>query len=381
MGVRGQCRHHRLQVIAAVFALAVLTAPAAPCQPTPLRRSPIDPNGARDDHALQYVPEAGCPTRQWLTERIEEFLGRTFELRGTSRVRVHLRRSTAQGPEGFEAELRWRLDDRDDQRRLTDPDCTVLADASAFIIASALDPLATYQRARPLEQARVSASIETPQPDSDVPSGKAPEPERTTKPNRQATPEHVPPSTEAYDHRGAAPDEAARSLSTVPTHAFLGPAIDVRAGLSPDPILGFGLSAHLQVARFWTALGATVGVPQRSTPAGRGVELTPVVGTLDICVLLTQSQLLWPLCARVEAGAVRGEGLGVSDPTLAWLPWVGAGISTGFALDVAPNWRVSSGVGVVTPIARPRFLLSEAPIYEARRLAVTGSVGAQWRFW
>lgn len=117
--------------------------------------------------------------------------------------------------------------------------------------------------------------------------------------------------------------------------------------------------------------------PQVQTVSGRFDLLTG--GALG-CGVLGGRPLAFPLCGRVEVGAVRGRGRGaVTQSQVRWSPWAGlvasAAVSWRALRFIAPFLAVEGVVGVV----RPGFSVGTAPgtLYQMGRFGVRAWVGLE----
>jgi hypothetical protein len=302
-----------------------------------------------------------------LVKRASEFLDRAIEETEGVSYRIDV---TVQKPEvQYEAELRLDIDGHLAHRHLADPDCIVLADAVAFVVASALDPLASYERARPLAELR--SESEAPAP---APVAAESQPESDERPSGPAADEPATPKSESKPRQVSMSDESA------PLEPSVVALIEARRGITPSTAFGVGLGGRFELARFWTSVVALAYLPRDATYQAGSLGTLPTLLLLDSCFALGSGRVKWPLCARLEGGAVRGAGARVSDPRTTWLPWFAAGLSAWAAVDLDEQWRALAGFGIMGAIARPRFLLSGVNTYEADPVSISASVGAQWRF-
>jgi hypothetical protein len=297
----------------------------------------------------------GCPSEDWFLRRIEAFLGRSRKVAATRDLVIHVR--VTREADRFVGDLDWEDSSGREQRELDDPDCLVLADASAFVVASAIDPLVTYERAEPL------AEVAPSKPEG----AKAADPPLPRAPETQIEVEEAPlPRTESRP---------------IPSRLAGGPRIEGRAGLLPELALLIGATGEFTSDRARGAAAVTASLP-------RDTELSPtasanyfaLVATLEGCWIFVRGAVEIPGCVTLEGAVTRGRGRGVSDPETAWLPWVslGAGTSLRKQLDSDLAARLSANAGWV--VVGPRFTFNDVPVAEPPSWAAALAVSLEWRF-
>ncbi len=281
--------------------------------------------GLRSDpepFVLDWQAPASCPSAGEVEARIDELLA----TRSPTRTLV-VHASLVQTEAGFTAELSLQAgDDPPGVRTLGDLDCRELAEGVALIVALAVDSeLASAEPDGEATDSPPSAEVRTPGPEVI----RDPEPEPEPVPGRRL-------SLAGYALAGA-------GLRVLPSAAARLAAGVVVAG---DPWrIELGLSAWLPRriadARYqaWSVELAGCGVPR--------------VGIVE-----------FPVCARIEVGAMIGESLGPNGRRAA-APWLAA--TPGVGMIVRP--KVSRGMlgltvraDAVLPLTRPAFATDEGAL-------------------
>jgi len=333
-------------------------------------RSGEPPSGSSSSSTVrvEWSAPARCPDQRWVTGRTEAFLGRTIA-RAASTEGV-ARFDVVESAGTFSAHSRIVLGDSEQRRELSDPDCVVVADAAAFVLASAIDPGVQYSDAPPLDEA-------SPPTETDAPT--APEAQGTVA--SRATPPKAapPPRAAAIPPARATPraEPAHEPHSVTPTFGVSG---GVLVGPLPGPAARVGVGAAIAVDRFAATLAAEWALPQESFDgASPGGSYQRVGSALDVCVLALDGRLSVPLCARAEAGAVFGEGRGLSPSERATLPWVGLGGAVALSVNLGGGFAVGPHVAVTGGLVRPRFLTEGGNlVHVADEVSLAASLALSW---
>jgi hypothetical protein len=305
---------------------------------------------------VRWTPASGCPSEEWFIRRIEAFLGSSKEEAATRdfSARAVVRRE----PDGFLGQLEWENSDGREQRQLSDPDCLVLADASAFVVASAIDPLVNYERAEPLSEFAVSKPAEAnPAPEPPPP---AREPEKPSPPLPKVEP--------------------SKSLAEA-TRVALGPKVEGRLGLLPESALLLGATGEVKSGRWRGAASLTASLPRDAELAATGSAVYfAAASTLEGCRFLVDGAVEVPGCVVLEGALTRGRGQQVSAPETAWLPWVALGVGTSLALPLSDSFAARLGTNTGWVPIRPRFLFNGKPVSEPPIWSVALALSLEQRF-
>lgn len=228
--------------------------------------------------------------------------------------------------------------------------CESLVDAVGLKAALALDSLAVVER--------IDAGLDAPPAD-------APDPEPV-------------PATEP-----AAPALSSESKRRT-VRGFLRP--DGLVGLGILPGVGGGVSlaggVALPHARF--ELGSRYWFPRVAdddVDPDVGVELQLVTGDFSACVVPVLGAVELPICANASLGAIRGEGVGVSQATPRWRFYGAAGVGTGAAWAVHPRVAIWIHAQLEIPFLRHSFgITGLGEVYALGRTGGRGALGVEFRF-
>lgn len=335
----------RVSVLALVrsFVLAwhVLTAQV----PEPPASVPAD--------GVQWSAPPGCPDRAALLAGIARRLGRPLE---PGEVAVDARVARTPGPR-FAVRLRLVAGDRSELRELTAGACAPLLDATALLVVHALEAAAD----EPLPPDVVATPPQdtlTPEPPTAITPAATP----TITPTITPTPEPLAPAA-------ASPPSRAPGL-LLRVHA--GPEL----GALPEISAIVGLAVGVLWRRVRIEARGSFIAPRTGTTAQTDVRALLVAGSLHGCARLGRGALEFPLCAGLEAGALRGEAHGPTADATTLAPWLGVVLGAGVAWRLRPRlalWAALEGVGGAV---RPRFLLRDPgdDIILFRPAAVSGRV-------
>lgn len=250
---------------------------------------------------LTWNAPAECPDQQWILNRIH--------LPDALDAKLAARATVTRGPGGYTLELLTGADEEHGQRSLTASNCRELAEVTAALLSLALS-------SKPREHS------------------KSPEPTQAQAPPSQPAP----------------PSAGAESLWEL--HLGVRGAAGVLPQVSAAPLL----RGALRVSPLQVELGlhGLAPVTSESSTAARS-RYWLFSSIFAVCVIGGHG---WEVgaCAGTELGALRAEGLDVSDPRHATELW----LAPHLAGHVAVRWqRLSIGLrpGVGFPAIRPRFVI------------------------
>ncbi|MDD9939981.1 MAG: hypothetical protein OXU20_02865 [Myxococcales bacterium] len=251
------------------------------------------------------------------------------------------------------------------QRRIEGGACEEVAEAAAVAIALAMS--ATIQRgeAWPLDERDTLAEQAAP----------APPTERTDAPEARsaARPKDAPQAP--ADVVGARSQPEAGPLGM---RVGLGIVLDI--GLLPAPAPGAQLVLHGTYYALGLRLyGAMYGSQTHAAEGLRGAgEMALALGGLMACIEHRSQTPHVSACAGAEAAAISGEGRGVdiSHERHAWVPVLRADL--GLSLPLAEAIGAWLHVGMMIPLNRPEFVLSDGQrVHRVARLAGRGALGIE----
>ncbi|MEM9456363.1 MAG: hypothetical protein AAGF11_19430 [Myxococcota bacterium] len=284
---------------------------------------------------LRWSAPSGCPTPDELRDGIERRLGRELT---PGEAQVDARVEPYQG--GYRLTLRTTTGDLVDGRTLDADDCGALADATALIVALAVDPVAV---AGALELWRAAEAQTEAQPAPILPG---PTPARRSGPaDRPAESEPTPPAKE----RGLA-------------GGVLRLTGGVGLGAVPGATGALSLAGGLRWRRARLELEGGYWIPRRSE-AIDGARVRVQLGTAGVrgCGVLSRDRLEAPLCGGVQLGGMRGAGEGTPDAQVAQGLWFALEAGVGLSWWFAPRWALAGGFSAAVPLVQPGFDLDTDP--------------------
>jgi hypothetical protein len=315
---------------------------------------------------LVWEAPAECPDGGAVLSRIEEILGPANEHAGET-VSVSAAIKAVEGG-GFQMKLRVDAAEGATERAVVATQCETLVDATALVAAIAVDPIRAMAH---LQAAGEQDAAEL------VPS--APEPEE---------PEVEPEEPAAEPAVESRPEPVVRTTGRVePRRSVrggvrLGPGIDY--GALPGVAGGMGVVAGVLGSKWRADLVGSYWFPRETGVSGEpraGGEVSLwAVGARGCWVPGTRSLEL-PLCAGMEAGALRGRGTRETvDPEVAREPWIAALAGIALAWIPATQAALVLGVDAMVPLRRSGFTIGDAVLYEVTPVGVRGSLGVELRF-
>jgi hypothetical protein len=293
----------------------------------------------------------GCPSADELRVEIDKLLGETAQ----ARLREHLDvKAVVAHDTAWTVAIATRSPSSTGQRTLEATTCQGLANATALIVALAIDPDAVAAHG-----GRAPGLVPTP--------GSASEPA-----SRAASAEGAP----------------ARPI-LVPRNTFGLVGVVGAASLGVVPGLDVDLGGELGLARgrWRLELRAVYGLrtldsqPVSDAIGARG-RFRFFAGTLAGCWTAAWGLVRLGPCAGVEAGAVHGQGVGADKDAAATTPWLGLG--AGLLAVIAPTaWlHFPLHVDAVLPVRRPTYRFEGVPgsIYDPWRVGARMTAGVELQF-
>ncbi len=361
---------------------------------------------ATTTHAqVRWRGEGDCPSEEQVRAEVARLLGGVIP-QDAPAVDARVERT----PNAWRLRLRV---GSEGARTLEAASCSLLAEATALIVALAIDPVLVVEAtetatappieppAPPEERARAervpeepdaldvpeSPSLALASPRGGVPGEALVRPEEPDAAERTRAVE--PPVERVTNGRDDAPEPEPEPEPepSGPTAEGLGLAAVGGLELGGLPLVSalFGLELRAPIGSFVVEVGAHVGIPREVTSSsddglGARLGLGLVRGALARPFTLGPTRLA-PR-AVVELGVTGGRGFGVSDPVRGLTPWAAVGLGVALDLPVARRGRVGLVVDALVPLWRPGFFVE--PAGELHRAApIVGRVslraGLCWR--
>jgi hypothetical protein len=337
--------------------------------------------------ALAWHAPAQCGTRDGALDQLRELLPSLpaqlpEQLDGHDGLEVEVALA-GQPDHRYVAVLRFRGARGLDERTIEGTSCATLVSATVLIIALTYDPIATVEQL----DARLAATAE-PEPSEPEPS----EPEPSEPEPSEPEPSEPEPSEPAPSE--PEPSTAARKTSTTlhvdPTDASSPPirvALGLLGGGGWGPIRAgmgtLGLELGVLGPRWRLGLRGLVGLP-RTLDADRQRAVRYDAWLLHVrgCYVptLARDKLELPGCLAVEAGLLRGRGVGdTPNPRLAAQPWLALALGPG--LRYVPHPRVALGLELdaVVGLVRGGFTVGSSVVQQQANLGVRVLIGVELR--
>jgi hypothetical protein len=316
---------------------------------------------------LDWSVPAVCPSEDDLRARLRDRLPAVDQPLSAGMAPLEVTAAITAAEQGFEARIDLRNREGAGERTLSSRDCSLLTDAIVLVIAVTLDPVTTAARSP-----RV-ATAEEEQPDDEAPPDAG-----------AADPVVAPVGDPADDDRevsiGSGSGDAATSFQT---RLQLGLRILGGGGFGPTNTGYASLAGSFALIgdRWRVAIDGRWAV-RRSVVRDGGVGgqfdawLVGAVG----CYVPGRAKLELPVCAGVEAGQVRGQGIQT-------LPVVDEAAFPHVALRLAPGvtWvpidRLAIGfdLELAAPLTRGEFVVDAIVVQRVVPVAVRGMLGVEIR--
>mgnify|MGYP007051642013 CR=1 FL=1 len=308
--------------------------------------------GAAVPFQLAWDAPAGCPDGSFVRQRVEQIV-RAPPLERTV-VTADAKIDSVAG--GYRLLLTLRTGDVEETKTITAATCSSLAQATATIVALAI------------EAPTSGAGERAPPGASDVGLGPRPAAEPVARePGRDGTVDT--PAASPEPTRPAPASRAPRRSWSFAPGAF--PSIDTAT--LPAASAGFGVSAALRLSRFRVGASGTFTLPQSSryTRTARVTFDKIDVGAWGAYLVPLGSELFLGPTAELGATFVHVEGLGLRSPRKSWTAW--PTIATGGRLEAhVTRWlSLVARTELVFHVDAPRFSL--ATVEEPLRLHDPGS--------
>jgi hypothetical protein len=313
-----------------------------------------------DEELVRWEAPSPCPSHAELSEAIAANLGRPLAARDAEALSA---RARARRRDDGRWELSLTIEPREGapvERTAIAEQCSLLAETAALIVAVALDP--TLAGLPP----KVGPTAREP---TDIPLAVPIVRERASVP---AVPVR----------RRGGPRVSARPRESVRMSIAAAAGLDV--GALPRPAPGLLVRVGLLARRVRAEVGAVHWFerPARLPGEAIGGDLRLTAAQLMVCPRLALRRVELPVCAGVELGAMRGEGVGLPVATSDRIPWL-AVLAEARALWVPiPRLAVGVQLGLAAPLLTARFRVRglAEDLHRAAPAAFRGALALELRF-
>jgi hypothetical protein len=368
--MRAPFRPHRVASawgVATVAAVGILLASFA--------ESWAQPVGPARAVALSWTVPEECPDIEYVEHEIGRLLaGATTPITALLRARAEVKRG---GESAWHVVLETDSSEGGGRRAFTAESCRAAADATALILALAVDPerVATNQSATASASGPPPASASTSEASNTAPSASAP-------------PVSPPPPLELGTPASLPRPEPQREASSPPSRLSFAVAGGFDLGTLPSYSEGvFAMVGFAPGLARWLRFEGGAALFANESPNQPGADGVFSLRTFDlgVCALPLTGQLELGACADGELAWMTGTGLGEATTISASATWLVARPRVTFAYSLSPLWAVrldvSGGFALDTP---PQFIetgmgpanLVHRPASQTGR----GSLGIEVRF-
>lgn len=310
--------------------------------------------------ALRWEAPEGCPDGAYVRDRIEE-------LAGSNQASAPMNAEAIVGttPEGLTLTIDVRTPSGHSHKTVEAPDCRVLAEVTALMVATALDPAHVAEQLPPSDSSAVPMTPVLPQT---LPQPTAPSPLPTIEgepedPVMVAEPDRPDPSRQIGGIIGAS-----FSLGGGIVPAFDG-RLAIGTGLRRANLRAEVIAFHVLAQRVRYPDLPTVGA--RVAAWGASARLGP---------LWRRGAIAVHVMADLAVAAVFAEGFGVDRPSQASDAWIALGLVPGLRWFPSPRLGVGLDLEGQVAVRRPAFVLDALPpLYRTARIAARGAVVVEIR--
>jgi len=325
---------------------------------------------------LSWSAPASCPSESWIHDRLGTLLEAVPGPGARARPRVEASITRRDGLHRLV--LTIHDGDHPRVREASAADCTVLAEATALIVATFIDPL-------PVSAVRGDPTTIAPEIPAAPPSREATiaTPLPAARPPSRNDPGELRPSA-AVD--SAAVDSAAvDSAAPRPDREVIVLAHGI-VGRATQPDLDIGGAVGVAWASGPLRLeGAVMALAPRTRPhpSLEGVALRQSLYAASLRGCGGPQGLRWglALCGGTELGVVVGTGTGVTRPRTTASFWGAAVLGIRARLRITPRGSLWAGPEGVLTYAISSFTVGDATTLAAGTGGIRALAGVQWRVW
>jgi hypothetical protein len=325
---------------------------------------------------VRWEAIAGCPSESELVRQVEGRLGQALDAPREQSLRLHARVHRNDAGE-YEVELLTEGASGTGQRRISNNDCTKLAEATALVIAIAIDPKQVERRA---QLANADASLRSPSEarPSDAPAASLPTASASAISKR-------PSPLGLVKLTGRVLSSATPSSLAGACQWSLGARALVGTGVLPNIDLGAMVTAsYFPLTTLELRAGAGALLPDALLIEGSGGSISLSAGFLNASVCLVPMRRTWHthVCAGAEGGPIwaKGSNLDGERNTSAIL---GSMVTeSGFGYRLSESFGVASSVAVGVALLRPKFGVRRNGepelVYQSESVSVRFGLGVFW---
>lgn len=327
---------------------------------------------------LEWKAPAACPDIDELRTRLRDRLPGVDQPLSPDMVPLDVTASIlATEDEGFEARIELRNREGAGERTLSSRDCSLLTDAIVLVIAVTLDPVTTAERVSqretpdPADRPRAEPSVDTREADPAVAPVIEPAP-ASTRADQELDASSSRSSGADADGVGSSMPALQLGLRVLGGGGF-GPTNTGYASLAGSVAL-LGDRWRVAIDGRWAVRRSVL----RDDGAGGQFDawLLGVVG----CYVPGRAKLELPVCAGVEAGQVRGQGIAtLPSVDRAAVPHVALRLTPGVAWVPIERLAIGFDLELAAPLTRGEFVVDAIVVQRVVPVAVRAMLGIELR--
>jgi hypothetical protein len=306
---------------------------------------------------LEWSAPSECPSSAEVLAETQHLLGGAQSVPSGERWAA---RAVVSHEGGWSVSIQTSSESGVHERTLHAQTCRGLADATALILALAIDP------------ERVAVATAAPASESSSPAA----------PPTTATVTVPPPSS--GPSRSDLPVQASRRT----VHYFVGVPVSVSAGILPgiDYGVGFALTSRIDSVLLEVSVDDWLRPVVATIPgSSAGGTFGLVSGTLYACNGFGIGAFAIGPCAQVDVGRIEAKGFGVTSIGAGSALWLaaGAGAIGVAALDTGGTWAIPIHLDFVVPLERRDFVIQNVGgvVFHQPQVAGRAAIELRYRFW
>ncbi|MCH9686218.1 MAG: hypothetical protein K0V04_32595 [Deltaproteobacteria bacterium] len=343
-----------------------------PAETAQVSAAPPSTSPAADAVALRWTAPEGCPDEAAVRGALASYLGTQTTVEAAASVQATATVSPHDGG-GFRLALRTETTSGVTTRETVADDCFVFVEATALVVAIAVDPSSVVGRSE------------------STPDSPEPEPESPPPPEASAPPQPEPAQPTPGRDSERAPMQGEQPLPALAAAPVTAPVVALRVGGGVDVGALPGAAGGLRLAAAWLGprwraeLRGEYWFPRTAVAEpglGARVSLWSLGARGCYVPRVAAVPLEFPVCGGAGAGAMRGDPVGdrVVAPQTSRRPWFEVDASAGLAWVPRRYLALVVQAELVVPVLRAGFRVGDVEVHRAGVIGGRGLAGIEVRF-